>query len=70
MNAVMNASRGGSDSPCDINVYDVEVLDRKILRSIVGAHSKVTWEMLYLTNSVLPISSVITARRLLYLYTF
>ena len=24
MNAVMNASRGGSDSPCDINVYDVK----------------------------------------------
>ena len=47
----------------------LEVLDRKILRAILGAHSKVPWEMLYLETSVLPISNVITARRLHYLQT-
>ena len=41
----------------------LEVLDRKILRAVLGAHSKVLWEVLYLETAVLPISNVITARR-------
>ena len=45
----------------------LEVLDRKILREITGAHIKVPCEMLYLETSVLPIASVIIARRLIYL---
>ena len=38
-----------------------------ILQEITGAHSKVPWEMFYLETSVLPIASVIIARRLIYL---
>ena len=53
----------------ETNLKVLEVLDRKILRSIVGTHSKVPWKVLYLETSVLPISSVITARRLLNLQT-
>ena len=45
----------------------LEVLDKKILQEITGAHSKVPWEMLFLETSVLPIARVIIARRLIYL---
>ena len=47
----------------------LEVLDRKILQAIIGAHIKVQWEMLYLETAVFPISSLIIARRLMYLQT-
>ena len=50
-------------------IYNNEVLDRKVLRVITGALSKVPWKMLYLETATIPISSVIIARRLNYLQT-
>ena len=52
-------------SKSDLNV--LEVLDQKILRLILGAHSKAPSEMLYLETGVLPIPHVVTLRRLCYL---
>ena len=54
-------------SKADIEV--LEVLDRKILRVILGAHCKVPSEMLYLETGAISISNVISVRRLLYLQT-
>ena len=51
----------------DIEAF--EVLDQKILRLILGAHSKSANEMLYLETGVLPISAVISVRRMNYLHT-
>jgi hypothetical protein len=51
------------------NLKDIEVLDHKILRTILGAHSGVPVEMLYLETGALPIPYVITIRRLSYLQT-
>ena len=42
------------------------MLDRKILRLILGAHGKAPHEMLYLETGALKISHVIAVRRLLY----
>ena len=44
---------------------DLKVLE-DILHEIIGIHSKVPWEMLYLETLVLPISSVIIVRRPIY----
>ena len=66
----LNGTLYNSEVWCSYKRADLkvlEVLDRKILREITGAHSKVPWEMLYLKTSVLPIASVIIARRLIYL---
>ena len=68
----LNGTLYNSEVWCSYKRTDLkvlEVLDRKILRAITGAHSKVPWEMLYLETAVLPISSVIIARRLGYLQT-
>jgi hypothetical protein len=46
----------------------LNVLDRKILRLILGAHGKAPYEMLYLETGALKISHVIAVRRLLYLH--
>ena len=54
-------------SKADIEV--LEVLDGKILRAILGAHCKVPSEMLYLETGAVPISHVISVRRLVYLQT-
>ena len=48
----------------DIN--DICKLDYHLLRSILGAHSKVPIEMLYLETASLPIPQIITTRRLMY----
>ena len=50
-----------------IDLEVLEVLDRKILRLILGAHRKVPSEMLYLETGVLPIRHVVALRRLCYL---
>ena len=42
------------------------IQDYKILKVITGAQDKVPVEMLYLENSQLPISHVISVRRILY----
>ena len=52
-----------SDSDLEV----LEVLDRKILRLILGAHSKAPNEMLYLETGVIPICHVVAVRRLCYL---
>ena len=44
----------------------LEVLDHKILKAILGAHSKVPTEMLYLETGELDLPSVISVRRLMY----
>ena len=49
------------------DLRDLEILDHKILRTILGAHSKVPTEQLYLETGSLPISHEITVRRLSYL---
>ena len=68
----INGTLYNSEVWCSYKTEDLkvlEVLDRKILREITGAHSKAPWEMLYLETATLPISSVIIARRLNYLQT-
>ena len=54
-------------SPQDL--HDLEVIDHKILKLVLGAQSKVPSEMLYLETNVLPIKNVISARRVLYYHT-
>ena len=51
----------------DLN--DLEVLDHKILKLIIGAQAKVPTEMLYLETSEIPIQHVISVRRLMYYQT-
>ena len=51
------------------NLKDWEVIDRKILRVIIGAQAKVPIEMLYLETAQLPNNHVISVRRLLYGHT-
>ena len=46
---------------------ELEVLDCKKIRLCVEAHCKLPSEMLYLESGALPISSVISAKRLCYL---
>jgi exonuclease III len=48
---------------------DLIILDKKILRVILGAHSKAPAEILYLETGALPIEHVITVGRLSYLKT-
>ena len=51
------------------DIEALEVLDRKILRLIVGSHSKSANEILFLETAVLPVSAVISVRRMIYLHT-
>ena len=44
----------------------LEVLNRKILRAILGANSKVPSQMLYLETGAIPIAHVISVKRLVY----
>ena len=50
----------------DTDLKDLEIIDHKIVRVITGSQSKVPVEMLYLDTSELPISHVISVRRLNY----
>ena len=45
----------------------LEVFDRNILRAILGAHSKVPSDILYLETGAIPITHVISVKRLVYL---
>ena len=47
----------------------LEVIDHMIIKLILGAQSKVPTEQLYLETGCLPLSYVITARRMIYLKT-
>ena len=51
------------------DVQKLEAIDNKILRHILGAHSKVPTEFLHLETGTLSISSVIAVRRMCYLQT-
>ena len=48
---------------------DISVIDHKILRLITGSQAKAPTQMLYLETSTLPVRSVISVRRLMYLHT-
>ena len=50
----------------DSDKKDLEIIDHKILRVILGSQAKVPVEMLYLETSELPISHAISVRRLSY----
>ena len=51
------------------DVQKLEVIDNKILRHILGAHSKVPVEFLHLETGTLDVSSVMAVRRMCYLKT-
>ena len=51
------------------SINDLCKLDQQLLRAILGAHSKVPIEMLYLETATLQIPQIITSRRLMYLQT-
>ena len=48
-------------------IEDLKVMDRMLLRYILGAHSKVQTEFLYLETEATPLKQVIPSRRLMYL---
>ena len=56
------------------NVQDSDLqvfmkLDQYLIRQIVGSHSKVPIEFLYLETSAIPVDFILTSRRLNYLHT-
>ena len=51
------------------HIEELEVIDRQLMRHIIGAHAKAPIEFLYLETGTLPLKHVITCRRLLYLKT-
>ena len=51
----------------DLN--DLAIIDNKILRAITGSQSKVPVEMLFLETGQIPISHVISVRRIMYWHT-
>ena len=68
----MNGTLYNSEVWCSYSNNDLKglnILDRKILKSILGSHRKAHSEMLFLETACLPLEYVITARRLLYLQT-
>ena len=69
----LNKTLFNSEVWCALNKSDLqvlEVLDRKILRLILGSHSKAQNEMLYLETGVMEIRHVVAVRRLCYLKKF
>ena len=66
----INGTLYNSEVWCAYTIHDIkmlEMLDRKILRQILGAHAKVQSEMLHLETGAIPLSHVIAVRRFLYL---
>ena len=53
----------------ETNLKDLNIIDHQILQAITGAQAKVPTEMLYLETSQLPLSHVISVRRLVYWHT-
>ena len=51
------------------NIEDLEVMDRSLIRYIIGAHAKTQNEFLYLEIGALNIEQTIANRRLMYLQT-
>ena len=48
---------------------DLNKIDHIVLRSIIGAHSKIPIEQLYLETASIPLSDIIKTRRMIYLQT-
>ena len=53
----------------DQQLKELKVLDQYLLRQILGSHSKVPVEFLFLETSAIPIDFILTSRRLNYLHT-
>ena len=53
----------------EANLKDLNIIDHQILQAITGAQAKVPTKMLYLETSQLPLSHVISVRRLVYWHT-
>ena len=62
-----NSEVWGSFTKADLN--SLEILDRKILKLILGSHCKSQSEMLFLETAALPLSYILSIRRLGYLQT-
>ena len=50
-------------------IENLEAIDQYLLRGLLGAHANVPLEHLYLEVAALPLSYVISARRMLYMQT-
>ena len=53
----------------DHQLKELKTLDNFLIQQIIGAHSKVPVELLFLETSAIPIDFVLTSRRLNYLHT-
>jgi hypothetical protein len=65
----LNGTLYNSEVWCNYGQSDLKelaVLDRKIIRCIIGAHAKSPREMLYLETNLLEIPDIVSMRRLLY----
>ena len=65
----LNGTLYNSEVWCNYNESNLKqlgILDRKILRCILGAHAKSPSEMLYLETNLLQIPDIISTRRLMY----
>ena len=51
------------------HIQDLEVMDRMLLKYILGAHSTIHTEFLYSETGATPLKQVITCRRIVYLHT-
>ena len=51
------------------DTQDLNKIDHIVLRSIIGAHSKVPIEQLYLETASIPPPDIIKTRRMIYLHT-
>ena len=68
----VNGTLYNSEVWCNYRESDLKelgVLNRKILRCIIGAHAKSPQEMLYLETNVLRIPDIVSLRRLMYYQT-
>ena len=50
------------------DIEELEVLDRSLIKYIIGAHPKVHNEFLYLETGLMPLKYIILNRRLMYLH--
>ena len=65
----LNGTLYNSEVWCNLsesNLKQIGILDRKILRCILGAHSKSPCEMLYLETNLIQIPDIVSTRRLMY----
>ena len=68
---LLNGSLYNSEAWHDVTEKDIKLLekvDEALLRGVLGAHSKIPIEALYLETATVPIRFVISSRRLMYLH--